>query len=182
MRFVQLSRDIFNRFTKSWANREELKSKRMTNMLSALFPADWEKFCFQEIQKDRMKNFINAESTDMIGKKSQQAKSYMDVFVNYPDKRYLDEWLVKINTEKSGGVQPGVLAAVREEFRDCRVALAGAKIAKTIKLSIPKLDHEATDFKKKKKRDAAKAARVAIQSIGVEADMPALVVPAQSAV
>ena len=99
-------------------------------MFSALFPADWEKFCFQEIQKDQMKNFINAQSTNMIG--NQQAKNYIDVSVNYSDKIYLDQWLGNITTEKSEGVQPGVLAAVKEEHRDCRVALAGAKVAKTI--------------------------------------------------
>ena len=72
------------------------------------------------------------------------------------------------------------MTAVREEIRDSRVALAAAKVAKTVNFQIPKLDRESSEYKKKK-RDAIKSARDALKSIGVEDDVPACVTAALNA-
>ena len=56
--------------------------------------------------------------------------------------------------------------------------MAGAKCAKTVLFTVPKLVGK--DDEKKKKRDAVKSARESIRSMGVETGFPAEVLQALS--
>ena len=76
---------------------------------------------------------------------------------------------------------PGCVHSCKAEITAARVALAGAKASKTIHYTIPKLDKASSEYKKKK-RDAIKSAKDAMKNIGVEEDVPAVVVQQLNAV
>ena len=76
---------------------------------------------------------------------------------------------------------PGCVNLCKAEITAARVALAGAKASKTIHFTIPKLDKASSEYKKKK-RDAIKSAKDAMTNVGVEDDVPAVVVQQLNAV
>ena len=76
---------------------------------------------------------------------------------------------------------PVCVHVCKAEITSARVALAGAKVSKTIHYTIPKLDKASSEYKKKK-RDAIKSAKDAMKHIGVEEDVPAVIVQQLNAV
>ena len=69
-------------------------------------------------------------------------------------------WVSLIQRGAEPGVHPaGLFVQCTDEVASARRALAGAKCAKTVLFTVPKLVGKDDEKKKKKKRDAVKSAR-----------------------
>ena len=178
--FVDRANSFFDKVVRQFTIDHERKLAGAIQSLSSLFPEDWLTFCFREIQREKAKEFINSPDTNLLGKQSTTIKNFLNQFSDFAfSKAYLVNWASLVQRGAEPGVHPaGLFVQCTDEVASARRALAGAKCAKTVLFTVPKLVGK--DDEKKKKRDAVKSARESIRSMGVETGFPAEVLQALS--
>ena len=163
--FMDASRTYLSTFVRKYAETEECKLKLLSTAVNGLYPSDWLDFCFDNLDRNKARAFINDQKTSTIGKQTTLAKGFCDRLSDRAfDQVYLMEWVQQIRLSEEGR-QPGAYVDLLDEIRKAREALAGAKVSKICQWTVPGLPQD-SEFKKKK-RDWVKSGREAINNIGV---------------